>query len=326
MSTKKWGIIGLGKISNKFAQALAIVEGAEIYAVASRTLTKAQDFAKAHQAKVAYGSYDALFQDENIDVVYIGTPHTSHTALAMRAMNHGKAVLCEKPIAMNAKQAQQMFDCAKKNKVFLMEALWTRFIPSYQKAKTLIEEGAIGEVKYIYADFGFKGTFDPQSRLYNKKLGGGSILDVGIYPVFLTTNLLGKPNKIQATAKLSEQGIDLTCGMMLQYDNAIALLSSSVEVNQNVMASIHGTEGTLRLNNRFHEPTSISILKKYEEIERFEFEESGNGMQYQAIEVQKMLEAGKTQSDKMSWSDSLLLHEVMDEVRQQVGVVYDFDL
>ncbi len=320
-----WGIIGLGKISNKFTEALKIVDDAAIYAVASRNQIKADDFAKRHHAKKAYDSYEKLFRDEKVEVVYIGTPHVFHAENAIAAMEHGKSVLCEKPIAMNRKQAQQMFDCAKANNVFLMEALWTRFIPSFIKAKELVENGTIGEVKNIVADFGFRSNHSPESRIFNPKLGGGSILDVGIYPIFLAVTILGKPNAIKAFAKMNEQQTDNACNMIFEYENAMASLMSSLVANQQVEATIFGTEGSIRLNNRFHEPTSISILREYKEVEKIEFEELGSGMQYQAIEVQNCIKAGKTQSDLMSWNDSLLLHEVMDSVRREAGILYEWD-
>lgn len=321
----KWGIIGLGNISNRFADALKVIEDAEIHAVASRNQAKADDFAERHQAAKAYDSYEKLFQDEEVEVVYIGTPHVLHAENAIAAMEQGKAVLCEKPIAMNRKQAQAMFDCAKANNVFLMEALWTRFIPSFLKAKALIESGTIGEVKNIVADFGFRSSRSLESRVFNRKLGGGSILDVGIYPIFLAVSILGKPKGIRAFAKLNAEQTDDACNMIFEYEHALASLTSSLVANQQVEATIFGTEGAVRINNRFHEPTSVSILREFEEVERFTFEEAGNGMQYQAIEVQKCIQQGQTQSELMSWQDSLLLHEVMDAVRKDAGVLYEWD-
>ena len=320
-----WGIIGLGKISNKFAEALKIIDDAVIYAVASRNQIKADEFAERHKAKKAYNSYDKLFRNDAVEVVYIGTPHVFHAENAIAAMEHGKAVLCEKPIAMNRKQAQQMFDCAKANNVFLMEALWTRFIPSFQKMKELVEKGRIGVVKNIVADFGFRSNNPPESRVFNPKLGGGSILDVGIYPIFLAVSILGKPNGIKAFANLNEQGTDNACNMIFDYSDAMASLTSSLVAHQTIDATIFGTEGSIKLNNRFHEPTSISIFKEQEEVKTIKFEEKGSGMQYQAIEVQNCIKAGKVQSDLMSWNDSLLLHEVMDSVRKEAGVLYEWD-
>lgn len=321
----KWGIIGLGNISNRFADALKVIDDAEIAAVASRNQAKADDFAERHHAQKAYDSYEKLFQDEEVQVVYIGTPHVFHAENAIAAMEHGKAVLCEKPIAMNRKQAQAMFDCAKANNVFLMEALWTRFIPSFQKAKALIENGTIGEVKNIIADFGFRSSHSAESRVFNRQLGGGSILDVGIYPIFVAVSILGKPKSIRAFAILNAQQTDDACNMIFEYDNALASLTSSLVANQQVEATIFGTEGTVRLNNRFHEPTTVSVLRQFEEVERFTFEETGNGMQYQAIEVQQCIQRGEIESKLMSWQDSLLLNKVMDAVRKDAGVSYEWD-
>ena len=320
-----WGIIGLGKISNKFVTALKTITDAKIYAVASRSQTKADEFAKTHQAEIAYGSYEALFQDKNVDVVYIGTPHVFHTENAIAAMQNGKHVLCEKPISVNRQLAQKMFDCAKANNVFLMEALWTRFIPSFIEAKRLIENSEIGDVKSIVADFGFRSNAEPSSRVFNPKLGGGSLLDVGIYPIFLATNILGKSKNIRAVANLNKQGTDDTCGILLQYENAVANLTSSLVTNQKVEATIFGTTGTLQLNNRFHEPTSISIIRDFKIEKTLEFEENSNGMQHQIYEVHRCINNQKIQSEMMSWSDSLLLQEVMDEVRKQIGVNYEQD-
>lgn len=319
-----WGIIGLGKISNKFAAAMKLVESANLYAVASRNQAKADDFAAVHQAEVAYGSYAALFQDEKVAVVYVGTPHVFHAENAIAAMENGKAVLCEKPIAMNSVEAKRMFDCAKANNVFLMEALWTRFIPSFIKAKELVENGAIGEVKNIVADFGFRSSADADSRVFNPSLGGGSILDVGIYPIFLATSILGKPQNIKAIANLNAQKTDDSCGMLFDYGNAMANLTSSLVANQKVEATIFGTTGAIQLNNRFHEPTSISIFRNFKEEEkRITFEEKGSGMQYQIFEVENCLKNKKIESKMMSWSDSLLLHEVIDWVRMEAGVRYN---
>jgi predicted dehydrogenase len=320
-----WGIIGLGKIANKFATALKLVESANLYAVASRSQAKADEFAAEYQAKVAYDSYETLFQDENVDVIYIGTPHVFHAESAILAMKNGKSVLCEKPIAMNHAEAKRMFDCAKANHVFLMEAMWTRFIPSFIKAKELVESGAIGEVKNIIADFGFRAEAAADSRVFNPNLGGGSILDIGIYPIFLAISILGKPKNIKAIANLNEQKTDDSCGMLFDYGNAMANLNSTFLANQKIEATIFGTTGAIQLNNRFHEPTSVSIFREKVLEETLEFEELGSGMQHQIFEVEKCLKAGKIESEMMSWSDSLLLHEVIDWVRMDAGIYYPQD-
>ncbi len=317
-----WGIIGLGKISNKFADALKLVTDANIYAVASRHQAKADEFATKHQATKAYDTYESLYEDAAVEVVYIGTPHVFHAENAMAAMEKGKAVLCEKPIAMNRQEAQKMFDCAKANNVFLMEALWTRFIPSFIKVRELVQNGAIGTVKNITADFGFRSSSDADSRVFNPKLGGGAVLDVGIYPIFLTTSILGKPNAVKAIANFNAQKTDDSCGMLLDYGNAIATLSTSLVVHQKVEATIFGTTGRIQLNSRFHEPTSITLLQDGKPLQTIDFEKVGTGMHYQIEEVHRCLNTKQMESNLMSWSDSLLLHEVMDWVRKDAGIIY----
>lgn len=319
--TTKWGLLGLGKIATKFATALTLTPHAEIYAVASRSQDKANNFAQKMNAAKAYGSYEALLDDSDVTVVYIATPHTYHTKWSIKAMEKGKAVLCEKPMAMNQKDAQRMIDCAKANQVFLMEALWTRFIPAYRKTKKLIKEGAIGDIKYLYADFGFSTSYKP--RLFEKHLGGGSLLDVGIYPVFLAANLLGKPKSIQASAILSEKGVDETCSMLFDYGDKTAVLSSSMVIDQATEAVICGTKGRIKIPRRWHEPETVLVINKDTLINQFDFEEKGNKLEYEAMEVQRCLNAGKLESDMMSWADSLLLHGLLDAVRKKIGLVYE---
>jgi len=199
MSRKiKWGIIGLGKIARKFADDLQLVANNELVAVASRSVERSQSFADHYQVKNYYGSYDEILQDDEVEVIYIATPHTGHYENTLKCLEYGKAVLCEKAFAMNLAQVEEMVAKAKEKQLFLMEALWTRFSPSMLKTIELVESGAIGNIRSIQADFGFNTPFNPDSRLFNKQLGGGSLLDVGIYPVFLASTLLGVPTSIVA--------------------------------------------------------------------------------------------------------------------------------
>lgn len=214
--TYKWGTIGLGHIAGKFADALAIAGNAVLEAVASRELRRAEQFGKEHGARKTYGSYEALAKDPDIDAVYIATPHAFHADLAMLCLRRGKAVLCEKPMALNYWQVKTMTDSAKANNAFMMEVMWTRFLPATEKMLELVQQGAIGDIHTITADFCFNAPFDPQGRLYNPALGGGALLDVGIYPLFLALLLLGRPKKIRARAKLSVTGVDESCQAVLQ--------------------------------------------------------------------------------------------------------------
>ena len=209
----KWGIIGLGKIAHKFAQDLLLVPECELEAVASRSLTKSKTFAATYNANKCYGSYEKLLQDSNADIVYIATPNNTHESITILALQHKKAVLCEKPFAINKTQVLEMIRTSKKHGVFLMEAMWSRFIPAIRKIKNDIDSGKLGEIKYINADFSFNA--DPSiQRVYDKELGGGSLLDIGIYPIFLAYFLAGMPTKISADAHYFQSGADSQLGMI----------------------------------------------------------------------------------------------------------------
>ncbi|HSM63672.1 MAG TPA: Gfo/Idh/MocA family oxidoreductase, partial [Gillisia sp.] len=223
MQTKayNWGILGAGKIASKFSEDLATVSGAVLYAVASRSLDKAEEFAKSHKIKTSYGSYLELVEDENIDIIYVATPHVFHFEHSLLCLEHKKAVLCEKPFGINLGQVESMISLAKQKNVFLMEALWTQFLPHFQYVLELTESKKYGELLGLEADFGFNAPFDPEKRIYNKELGGGSLMDVGIYPVFLTLSLLGYPEDIIAEASIGKTGVDENCTIQLLYSNGV---------------------------------------------------------------------------------------------------------
>ncbi len=219
----KWGIIGLGNIANQFATDLVLIENASLVAVASRDTDKANEFAKKYNAEKAYDSYDALFQDEQVDIVYIATPHDSHAELSIKALENGKHVLCEKPIALSYADAEKMIEASRKHNKFFMEAFWTRFIPSVQEVLYKINNGVIGDLKYINADFAFFVKELEGNRMTDKKLGGGALFDVGVYPLFLSYILLGKPKEIIAKSTYHKSGVDLQTTMILHYENAQAV-------------------------------------------------------------------------------------------------------
>jgi predicted dehydrogenase len=219
MSQKvRWGIIGLGGIAHKFANDLNLVESAEITAVASRNLYKAKEFGKQYRSKLAFGSYEELFQCQEVDVIYIATPHTLHKEWSIKAMNQGKHVLCEKPMGMSRADIKEMVSVAKSNKVFLMEALWSRFNPTIKKVKELVDKGEIGELGYLHADFAFYALDrSEEGRVLNPNLGGGSLLDIGIYPIFIAYLLLGKPDKIQSSSKFYKTGVEIQTSLIFDY-------------------------------------------------------------------------------------------------------------
>ncbi len=318
-----WGIIAPGKIAEKFASDLKLVYGTTLYAVASRSIEKANEFAGRHNARVAYGSYIDLANDENVDVVYIASPHTFHYEHALLCLQKGKHVLCEKPMGLNSLQIQKLTEVALAKNVFLMEALWTKFIPSFRQCYNFVKQGKIGEVKYIQANFCFKAEYNNSKRLFNKSLGGGSLLDIGIYPVFFALEMAGKPNEILASAVIGKTGVDENCSIILKYNQQgiTASLSSSFMVNAPTEALIAGSKGYVRMHNKWHEPTTFDVVIDGNK-ERFAFDENGIGYQYEIEEVVNCLNRGEIQSAEFPLSKSLLLHQTLDSIRQQIGLEY----
>ena len=321
--TINWGIIAPGKIAQKFASDLKLVEGANLLAVASRDETRAKEFALEYNAQKHYGSYLDLVKDPDVDVVYIASPHPFHFEQSLLCLNHGKHVLCEKPMCMNAQEVKQLIDVAQSKNLFLMEALWTRFIPSFVKCKNLVEQGEIGEILYIQADFGFRAEYDVQRRTFNKELGGGSLLDIGIYPVFFALEIAGKPYEIKATGIFGDTGVDESCVITFKYSSRkmVANLTSTFLVDTPTEALVCGTEGHIKLHGKWHAPTKLSLLTDGEE-ELFTFEEPGNGYQYEIQEVMECLGRGDLQSKGFPLEKSLLLHQTLDEIRRIIGLNY----
>jgi len=318
----KWGIIGPGKIAHKFAEGLTEVPGAELYAVASRSLAKAEEFAKEFNATKFYGSYKDLIKDEEVDIIYIATPHVFHYEHTLLCLKHKKAVLCEKPFAMNKEQVNEMILTAKKENIFLMEALWTYFLPHYQYVLELVKSEKFGKITGLEANFGFEAPYLPEKRLFNKDLGGGSLLDIGIYPVFAALTLLGKPDTISAKAEFSETGVDESCSIVFNYQNGVrANLLSTINKTTTTSATINFELATVTINRRFHEPTSVTILQNNQE-ETISFDVNTNGYNFEAEHVQQMLAQGRTESTVMSFEKSLELIGLLDEIREEIGLVY----
>ncbi|WP_188112136.1 Gfo/Idh/MocA family protein [Aquimarina sp. RZ0] len=319
-----WGILGCGKIAHKFAEDLMTIHNASLYAVASRDQKKAMRFAKIYNTSIYYGDYNDLVTDPLIDVIYIATPHVFHYDHTLLCLGHKKAVLCEKPFAMNEYQVKEMIAVSKENQVFLMEALWTYFLPHYEYVLELIKSNKLGAVKSLKADFGFASTFDPEGRLFNKKLGGGSLLDVGIYPLFAALSLLGFPEEIAAKATFGKTAIDENCTMELTYKNEMsASLYSSITEETKTEAIIELEKGTITINSRFHEPSSIHIQEHNKKSELLEFPVHTNGYNFEALHVQEMLQQGNTESTIMTFDKSLQLIRLLDKVREKINLQYD---
>jgi len=322
----KWGIIGCGNIANKFASDLALIDDAELTAVASRNIDKATKFSKQHNSKKAYASYKELLLDTAVDIVYIATPHTSHAALSIKAMNYGKHVLCEKPLALNAKETRTMLETSKKTKRFFMEALWTRFNPSLVEIKKRIDHGEIGSIKYINADFAFKTDKSLDSRALNLDLGGGTILDIGIYPAFLVYLFLGVPKEILARSIFHEvTKCDMQASMIFHYDHAQAILYSGFTSQSGIVARISGTEGQIHLHNPWLVAQGYSLLKDNEE-QVFNLPTTGIGFSHEIIECHHCLRTNKIESKHWSHQNSLDLITILDTVRNQVGLQYPQEL
>lgn len=321
----RWGIIGLGNIARNFVKDLALVDEAQIYGAASRNLVKAKEFAAAHNISNAFGSYRELLECREVDVVYIATPHTLHCELSIMAMDHGKHVLCEKPMGINREEVEKMIAAAQKNKVFLMEALWSRFNPSIRKVKQLIGNGEIGTLAYLHADFAFYALDrDFNGRVLNPELAGGSLLDIGIYPIFLAYFLLGKPDRILSTSNFYPNGTEIQTSMIFKYPGAQALLYSGFTSRSEMKAEISGENGSIYLPTRWHEAQGY-ILERNGEIEEFSIPTIGRGYFYEIKEVHHCLELGLLESSLWSHNNSLDLISLMDRVREQNEIVFSFE-
>ena len=321
-----WGIIGPGKIAHKFAQDIVKLEGATVHAVASRAEERANAFAEHYNISHAFGSYEEILSCPDLDAIYIATPHNSHYEHTLRCIDEGIPVLCEKPFAMNSHQAREMVERAQSRQVFLMEALWTRFLPTTLKTLELIESGAIGEVVSLKADFGFQAAYKPEGRLFNPELGGGALLDIGIYPVFLALLILGKPSQVNAVAKKGATGVDVDTGMLLQYnDGRIAHLHASLLARTKTEAFIYGDQGTIHLHTRWHEPTSMSIISPDGRPTNYHFEWPNNGYGFEAQEVMKCIRQGLTESPLWPLAKTLELMNLLDAIRAEIGLSYPAD-
>lgn len=323
MKVYNWGIIGLGKIAHKFAQDLEVGKNMRLHAVASRSQERAEKFAATYGATHAYGSYEALMKCPDLDVVYIATPHTGHYENTIMCLENNIPVLCEKPFAMNWKQVEEMIKLAKEKQTFLMEALWTRFLPTTLKVLDIIESGEIGKVVSVKADFGFKAHFDPDGRLFNPQLGGGALLDIGIYPVFLALLILGKPPTIKALASFGSTGVDEDCGMLFQYENGeTAHLHTTLRAKTKTEAFIYGEHGTIQIHSRWHGPSWFSVINEEGRPTNYHFDWDNNGYMYEAEHVVKCLEEQKKESDWMSHHFSSQLIQLLDEIRSICGIEY----
>jgi predicted dehydrogenase len=320
----RWGILGAGVIAERFCTALEFVEGSEVYAIASRDADKAGKYAAKYNADVFYDNYADLLKDENVDIIYIATPHAFHHRQTMACLQYKKPVLCEKPMSLSYGQTKEMINAASESKVFLMEGMWTVCMPFIEKILLLINDDIIGDIKYISADFGFTAPVDLESRLYNKALGGGSMMDVGVYSLFLATLILGEPSLVKTISKLANTGIDEYTNIVLQYPNGeTAHLLSAINFNTATEAQIIGTKGRIEIKTPWFKATDFSVHLNNGIIQNFAIPHLSNGFEYEIMEVMHCLDNGLLQSNKVPHNLSLSVSKIMDEVLHGAGVLYE---
>ena len=325
MSKKlRWGILGCGTIANEFAHDLVYTNNCELLAAGSRLSKKAKAFAKKYKAERFYGGYQELVEDKDVDVVYIATPHPFHKENTLQAIMAGKAVLCEKPAALNARQFRRMQNAAAKKGVFLMEGMWTRFFPVMRLLKKWLDEKHIGDCLELKADFGFHFKVPPQHRIHNLRLGGGALLDLGIYVVSLASMVYRtQPKKIVSVVHKERTGVDDQASILFQYENgASAALSCSSRFAMKQQVCIYGTKGMIIIPDNFYRPTEIILKMEGKIAKTYNFPHHGNGFQYEADRVADCIRKGKLQSDIMPLNESLAILQTMDKIRQQWNLKY----
>jgi len=326
MKTIRWGVLGPGSIARKFCVGLADLPATELVAVGARSIDSANKFADEFGVETRHDSYEKLVNDPNVDVIYIATPHSFHSEHSLLCLNSGKAVLCEKPFAINAKQTQEVINLAKEKNLFVMEAVWSLFLPHMVKIRELIDSGSIGEVRMLQADFGFRTDVNPESRLFDTNLGGGALLDVGIYPIVLALHLLGPATDIKSIANIGTTGVDEEASIIMQHTKGQqSLLSTAIRINTAHEATILGTEGRIHIHGSWWQPSNFTLYRDGKDAEVFEVESLENGYNYEAIEVNECLRAGKTESSVMSLANTLELMQTLDSIRAQWGLKYPME-
>ncbi|MFT7197298.1 MAG: putative dehydrogenase [Marinoscillum sp.] len=323
--TIKWGILGPGNIASKFADDLILVADAELVAVGSRDLTKSEAFALKYAGKRAYGNYEDLVTDEEVEIVYIATPHPFHFEHTMLCLENGKSVLCEKPLAMNSRQVTAMTDLARAKNLFLMEGMWTRFLPTIEHVLSLINSGKIGTINHLTSDFGFAAKPD-KLRLFKNELGGGALLDIGIYPLYMSLLFLGVPSKLEANATITEANIDTFCAMMLDYGSSKALLNTTILNNTPVETRIYGEKGAIIMHGKFHEGRKITVTLHDGFSEEIDLPPTGHGFYHEILETGDCLRKGEIESPKMPWKSSHQLIGLLDLVREKIGLRFPADI
>ena len=320
-----WGILGPGGIARAFAKDLNFIQGHTIAAVGSRSLENAQKFAETFGG-TAYGSYEELVGDPTVDAIYVATPHPAHHDNVILALNAGKPVLCEKPFAVNAKEAQAMVDAAARNSVALMEAMWARFLPHYAKVREIVDSGVLGPILSIHADHGQRLADQGIARLIEPELAGGALLDLGIYPVSFAHMILGNPAHITSKAVMTEKGVDAQTSMIFTYNSgAQAVLTTTMIEQTPCRAVVAGLNGWLEIDRTFYNPAAMRVVLNDGTVTEYPNTYTGHGLREQAETFKQLVRSGKLESDILTWADTVDIMKSLDTVREQIGLKYPFE-
>lgn len=322
MSKVRWGILGPGSIAKQFARGIELAPNAELAAAGSRSLEKARQFVLEFGGGRAHGSYEDLVADPEVDAIYVATPHPFHKPHTLLALSAGKSVLCEKPFAMRAEEAGEMVSMARSKDLYLMEGMWTRFFPVMAKVREWLAEGAIGAVRTVYADFGFRAGFNPESRIFSPDLGGGGLLDVGIYPISFASMVFGTPDRVTGFMQPAPSGVDAQAGIVLSKGNQMAVLHTAVEVTTPWCAVILGEAGRIEVASPFWKPSRCVLRADVKDESVFESPYEGSGFQFEAEAASADILAGRKESGVIPLDESLAIMGTMDELRRQWGLTY----
>jgi predicted dehydrogenase len=325
----RWGILGTGKIATAFATALQDTPDAKLVAVASRSVDSANKFGAQFGVTRCHGSYQGLADDDQVDVIYIATPHPMHHENALMCLNGGKALLVEKSFTMNRRQAEDIINLAREKKLFVMEAMWTRFMPAVVEAKRIVDSGEIGTPANVSADFSFASDAGPEHRLFNPELGGGALLDLGIYPLSMSSFFLGHVESVKAQAEMGPTGVDMQTVFTLRHEGGgVSACSCGLRSRSPTELTISGTKGYVRLHDRFHntEQVTVTVVDGSARSERtLTVPKSGNGYTHEAQEVGRCIRAGLIESPVMPHDETLNIMGTLDAIRGQIGLRYSAD-
>ena len=319
----RWGILGTGAIARQFVEGLGELPEAEVLAVGSRSEASAEKFAEDRDIPRRYGTYEDLAADPDVDIVYVATPHPFHAGNVELCLGAGKAVLCEKPFTVNADEAERVIGLARERGLFLMEGMWTRFFPLMGELRRLLSAGVIGEPRMLTADFGFRDEFDPRSRKFDPGLGGGALLDVGVYCISLASSLFGRPSEVAGAGHFGQTGVDEQSAAILVHDGGrLSVLCFATRTGTPQEATVMGTEGYVKIHSNWWRPRAMTLHRPGEREELVEVPITGNGFNYEAAEVMRCLDEGMTESDVMPLDESLSVMRTMDGIRAAWGLRY----